>query len=379
MDATLTNIDWISCHQLHHFEIGLFGEYLVKRINLKDGQIVFEKVIGYQHPGSYDTNIRIVCDGNRVAITGNPSSYGRLDNVFGYKSTVEAIECVYNPILAALGLPLFDLDVTLSNNWYQSSEVGLHWEGCRLTRVDLCKNFSLGSSDDIVPFMRWLATHSDRMKAHLFSDDAVEWGGKQGSPAGNGTKWVYRKCYNKAAEFGNKVEKFFKNEGSLSPVDMDYIGQLHEWLYDKGIIRYEAGFKSRYLTQKNVFVPAHFDRGIEARYSDYAEIMKISSGVEVEMVDDIRIALLGLKYGKRMVTEAKSYELMGVYNEWTRGVDIRSKLKRANFHRVKAIFLQIGVDISFVNTNVVPIPLRVVRFNLSKVSEPSFYRSIKVG
>ncbi|MCL7708226.1 Replication-associated protein G2P, partial [Enterobacter kobei] len=60
----------------------------------------------FQHKGSFCDQVSISIKGSILKMSGNPSRWNRLDNLFGHTS-VDACVQVYNRILNDLGLPEF--------------------------------------------------------------------------------------------------------------------------------------------------------------------------------------------------------------------------------------------------------------------------------
>jgi len=140
------SIDWLSVKQEAPAgeDYPVFGESKVYRVSLLDGQVSGEFIKGQRAQGSFDTSIYVSCDQRALHISGNPSRWGRLDNVFGFSSMADCL-AVYDGLLERLGLPLLD-----------------HLR-CVLTRVDLAQNFDVGQGNQL-SYLRALAQHSLRSR-----------------------------------------------------------------------------------------------------------------------------------------------------------------------------------------------------------------------
>lgn len=390
------NIDWISIYQDRPGYGGVVGEFLVSKVRIggkmkldpwgkKDlfvsNQVIFEKIVGERITGSYDSSLMVTSTGNSIRVSGNPSKFNRLDNVFGYQNIQEAVSLVYNPVLVALGLPPFDLDHRNSDLWRGFFD-GLEWAGARLSRVDLTKNFALGEADAVMPFLQFLGTRDDRMKVHLFPDGrTVEWGGKAAS-GGRGTKYVYRKVYDKAFELDREMTRLYKKGNvKIGEKDWTYLDRLLSWLHAKGVVRFEVELKSRYLTQKGMDKPWIADRLKESAYAHYADRVLDMNGVEVGQMDDIFGKLVGMESERRgetvvLVSQRYAWMLKGVYNDWLRGVEIREQMSKAAFYKARKILKSaVGIDIGK-PSDVIVFPQKVRVFTLTELEPPSFYRHI---
>jgi hypothetical protein len=60
----------------------------------------------FQHKGSFCDVVSISIRGSLLKVSGNPSRWGRLDNLFGLP-TLDSCVSVFNTILAEIGLPQF--------------------------------------------------------------------------------------------------------------------------------------------------------------------------------------------------------------------------------------------------------------------------------
>ncbi|MBF0132109.1 MAG: hypothetical protein HQL75_05925 [Magnetococcales bacterium] len=390
-------IDWISAHQIHRdnrlpvvgtgrvirtiFPSNELEDFMV--YGMRGEKPVYEKITGKQIRSSYETGIMVSCDpqSGRVSVSGNPSRFGRLDNVFGFVGVVDAIEKVFNPILVSLGLPPFSLDARDSDLWQPNMDGGLSWVGCTLTRLDLTRNWGLGDDSDVVPFLQYLGTRNDRLKVHLFPDGyTVEWGGSAAS-GGRGTRFVYRKCYGKAYEMEQNLKRMKCKGASLSKEDSDYLSDLMAWVTKKGTVRFEVELKGKYLKRYGMNVPAYADMRAELAYDSYADRLMDVSGVEVTHMTNIPELLVGLKIGMRqgkveIVSEAYANQLFAFYHQWTSGVNLREKLPRTSFFRARRLLLTgIGVDISK-PANVISMPIRVRTFELRELEPPRWYRGV---
>jgi hypothetical protein len=149
-------VDWLAVYQEHAESLPIRASTVILYIDPATGEVTGRAVKGYQHEGSFDTAVRVRCDGRKVEVSGNPSRYGRPDNVFGFLSVLDALE-VYNRILRELGLPEFSSDDRpyIAPREFQRSE-GFAYDGAILTRVDFAANYSTGSLKDSRLFMRWL-------------------------------------------------------------------------------------------------------------------------------------------------------------------------------------------------------------------------------
>lgn len=216
-------VDWITITQHHSGTIlpiltgGLTVHYSA------DGVPVFERNQSTRIQGSFDTSVRVGCDGFRVSLSGNPGRLSRPDNVFnhGLAGTIEAC----NRVLVELGLPPFTPEPS-HGPADQQGPFSQPRRGAVISRLDVTRNFSTGSESSARAFIRWLAGRSlARMKRGQAGDESVWWAN---------TRHML-KAYIKHLEM--------IKHGSASD------DELVTWLKEKGVVRVELELKKRLLSE----------------------------------------------------------------------------------------------------------------------------------
>jgi hypothetical protein len=96
-------IDKLNVKQTHQSgDLRLVGKQGFYYFNLQTGETSeLPYVTHLHHEGSYSTSLMIRCDGMTVEVYGNPSRYGRIDNLFGYQSLDECF-ALYNDVTPKL-------------------------------------------------------------------------------------------------------------------------------------------------------------------------------------------------------------------------------------------------------------------------------------
>lgn len=215
--------------------------------------------------GSYQTTLHIRMTGGKLEVRGNPSAFGRLDNVFGV-SIDEGI-AIYNGVLQGLGLPPFTEGVERILDWDKDTQsFKKEYSGACLTRVDLTVNQSVGMGR-VRDYNRWLAgqkisrssANDEDLKKFAQWDYATVY-------TSNSHLWLNAKHYDKAAALEevtlpNYLKKLRKavSAGRIRKSEVfslykeaeDYILKLAEWCAEMGVLRSEWSFKSRWFTQHN--------------------------------------------------------------------------------------------------------------------------------
>lgn len=60
----------------------------------------------YKHRGSYCDELSIRVSGSVIRVDGNPSRWGKVENLLGF-TDIDACICCFNSVLFGLGLPTF--------------------------------------------------------------------------------------------------------------------------------------------------------------------------------------------------------------------------------------------------------------------------------
>lgn len=212
--------DWLSIKQTHFKgELPIINNGHIFAVDVA-GEIEWTTSAKFEHVGSYDTKIRIKCDGNSITLDGNIGRFARPDNVFGYSVT----QCVYiaNKMLETFGLPPFT-PKRLNQN------MGKRADGASITRVDLTQNYAAGNNQKAIRLVHYLAGQDAGRRATVkqYGDNGVTWN--------EGSKYQSSKLYIKAESMGKHASQ-----------------KLTDWVKSTGLVRHEITLRSRYLTQKKL-------------------------------------------------------------------------------------------------------------------------------
>lgn len=166
-DHVALHIDWLTVSQQHE-SVEDWGSDLVVWYDLETREVQKEVVMGANLEGSWETRLRVRVKGGRVEVSGNPSKWNRPDAVAqGCTSIAEALD-VYNRVLAAEGLPLFesrpDLVVPLSD---QGVDRRVR-QGPRIQWIHIASVLALGAPECIGPFCDWLSTQRVGVRGQPF-------------------------------------------------------------------------------------------------------------------------------------------------------------------------------------------------------------------
>ncbi|HEY3300357.1 MAG TPA: phage/plasmid replication protein [Methylophilaceae bacterium] len=348
--------DWLSCYQEHpkgglpvlnngcvaQFEADAIKQFIDPQTGqLKTifdaTQIEWTTQKAFEFTGSYDTKIRIKCDGFRVSFDGNVSRFGRTDNVFGY-SVVQCI-ALANKILVELGLPPFEhkRSAPFRDSFTPS--------GCIITRVDLTTNYSAGSHQNAVRLIHYFAGQDvgRRANAKQYGENGVSWN--------EGSKFWYSKMYIKSESLGEHA-----------------VENVKSWTIEQGIVRHEISLKSRYLTQNglrsiNDWLPRNKTDMFKGEsmeniiYGRFDDVLKRGTATRTPLEDIPKV--LG-----RIARDWR--QGIDVYHDTNYGVSTRRRWRKQ--------LLQYGIDIKL-QSSVTRLPIRLQVVELQKCEAPDWYWS----
>lgn len=347
------SIDWLTVAQVHS-SAPVVGSTLLIFADPKTGEIESQAVRGLQFEGSYGSRLMVRSDGRRVEVSGNPSRFGRPDNVFGLTDIWKCIE-LYNSILRQLGLPeFFEDDRThLAGHQLQNvTDTAVAEYGCRIKRIDLCNVYEVGNFEDARASIRALSSVSHAGKPGFVYPDGntVTWG--------HGSRYTYTKYYLKGPEMRKHLDQ-----------SDEYSRKLTEWAISHGIIRHEVSLKSMYLRRHGLDVPARWTsevmREVMKQYRMHDRAGLHSSGYD-------RIAEELMQKGVSPQRARRAQEAAYAYLAGHQFI-IGHNITRRTYYRLQADLRKVGLNIGApLNVSALRHTVRVVEWRPAEA--PSFYR-----
>jgi len=254
------------------------------RINPETG--VEHRTVAHKRiEGSYESGVMVRCDGGRVWFTGNPSRFGRGDNLLGYD-----LASAYKRSVAILGLlGISDVDDPV------------------FTRVDLNANFVLGSQQAASDYLGGLSVRKcQRTRANSY-------GRGETVTFGEGSKVLYQKLYNKALE--------------MLAHGMSELGRQ---VMNLGIVRYECEYKSMWLRD----------------HADRKGVFDLAKILYVDFAEKAKEFLRPTESSESILKLPKSSQAF--YWMWRAGQDCREFYSQAQWYRHrKAIVEALSIDVSY--------------------------------
>lgn len=360
-------IDKLNIVQTHQNRLPFIGSYMQCRVDLKTGESSEWVSPQLQLEGSYSSLLTIRSNGHRVEVYGNPSRWGRIDNLFGLKTLEDCIS-VYNHVLRKLGLPEF----TKSTKYlYLSSKTGkpvISADGAIIQHIDYTRNHYVGKGNQ-QSYIKGLASHSigRSISPHLFADEnTVEWFGNNVQK--NGSEYRYIKVYNKVSDL---LRQQSKHCFGASFEDREYYDKLIQFCYELGVIREEHSFKAKWLKKNKCFAWGLFKESFFEQHLQ--DITNIRRRLEVSKMEYETIAdrLLAEEIVK---TRQAANATQNAYLMWMHGMSFNKS--GGQYRLYKSRLLQLGIDIS-IKLDITRTPLYLKNHELIEVRDlnvPDWYK-----
>lgn len=326
-------IDWFTASQ-HHPNGGLpiyTGGVTVHYS--AEGLPVFERNQSTRFQGSFDTSVRVGCDGFRVSVSGNPGRLSRPDNVFNHGLAGTVAAC--NRVLVELGLPPFTTHGPVRPAG-AAREVEQPGRGCVVSRLDVTRNYATGSESSARAFIRWLSGRSiARMKRGQAGDESVWWAN---------TRHML-KAYIKHLEM--------LKHGAAKDEHMVV------WLKGMGVVRVELELKKRLLSELGLNDLVNLtDEKLEEIYEQQIEPFKRA---DRSCDEDIL---------EHVPARSRAYAAA-----WLAGHDMKQMASERTIFRHAKVLKECGLDISSPRfaAGVARLPVKVRFIDLEPVAIPDWY------
>lgn len=366
--------DWLTVHQDFDYQLPLIGDCAIVVLDTVSGEQLQVKCPSINHEGSYSTNIQIRISGNRLTVSGNPSRFDRLDNLFGL-ATIDQCIAVYNRILRMYGLPEF---TKCTRVWHLSHKgtdridssamrlLGIDKgrriscsDGAVITEIHITSNRAVGQGN-VDTYIRALSTLPYRNSVPRLHTNGttVDWLTK----AGKGGRLIYPSVYNKGHEielhsFAKAKKKFGENSDEAK-----YLFGLINYCNFHGVVRFEQKIKSEFLRRNNCCFYGLFDESV---FKDiHADFLNIDSKLQVEAMNFETITAQLIREGICNNTKAANTTTMYAI-QWMHGHNFDLSKSQIKTHRAR--LRKIGIDIA--------LPCDLTKFSLVNVR---FARTVEV-
>lgn len=331
--------DWLDAYQEYPEQLPLIGRDGFLRIDTVTGEMSTAiKCPTVRHEGSYSTSIAVRVSGNRLYVSGNPSRYNRLDNLFGFTSIDDCFR-VFNNVLLSLGLPPFTKCTRLWLTMAEGEE-GTHRhfsDGAVITRLDITSNRSVGQGNE-TQYLRALSGLRYRNgigRLHT-NGQTTDWLSAKGKAS-----LIYPSAYCKAHELALHVMPQIRRLCGEDSPEFSYLTNLHEYCRTHGVVRMEQKLKSEFIRRNRLQWWGLSDHSALIPLHD--EFLSLDSKLQVTAMSLEHISERLLRLHVVESTHAANVTAMYALR-WMHGADFDLSKSQVQTHRAR--LRKIGIDIA---------------------------------
>lgn len=361
--------DWLKIEQDFQTQLPLIGDFGFVGVHLDTGeQQEGIRLPAYKHEGSFCDSVIIKINGSVLTMSGNPSRWGRVENLFGFPTVESCVEC-FNRILRNLNLPEF---TKCTRFFYGQSEDGSKVkkfsDGAVIKELHITENRAVGKNN-VEHYLSGLSTLNYRNSvARLHTNgETVDWLSKQGN-----ANLIYPSVYNKAYELElhslNKIKNKFGDKSS----EYKHLLKVIDFCKQNGVARFEQKLKSRYLQKENLSFYGLSDYSKLKKLSD--EFINIDKKLKVTAMDFETISETLLSSGVVDTVRSANTTAMYAY-QWAHGHIF--DLSKSQVKIMRGRLRKIGIDIANKCDLSKFSPVKVVSSREIKVSNlivPNWYK-----
>lgn len=335
--------DWLTIEQDFGFQLPLLDGNAYARLVIEEGEVVETGSLSspaFSHKGSFCDSVLIKVNGSSIRMSGNPSRWGRIENLWGYTS-VDPMVSVYNAILRDIygncdRIPQFTKCTKLYYAQGSACEV-IAADGAIIRELHVTENISVGAGNerDYISGLSTLRYRHSVPRLHT-DGNSVDWLSKQGNAA-----LIYPTVYNKAYEMElHSLGKIARNFGD----DSNEVRQLQNiigYCRSVGLVRFELKLKNRYLQRNNMQYWGLSDYSpLETLINEFINIdQKLSvTSMDFETISE-RLLTLGIVETTRAANTTAMHAI-----QWMHGQNFDLSKRAIQTHRAR--LRHIGIDIS---------------------------------
>ncbi|MDO9827433.1 phage/plasmid replication protein [Glaesserella parasuis] len=314
------------------FDFGMIG------VHLDTGEMQSGIRTGtYHHKGSYCDKVSIKISGSVIHMSGNPSRWGRVENLIGFDSLDSCVAC-FNSILFSLKLPTFTRCTEVFYGQGQDgSKVTKFSNGAIIKRIDITTNKCVGKGNERT-FLRALSSQRYRNSIGRLHTNGctADWLSAKGN-----SNLIYPSCYIKHEEIRlHSYEKIKRKFGEKSK-EFNYLKDVYDYCEENGVVRFEQKLKSRYLKRENLcyWGLSDFSR-LEKLQQEFIDVYKkLNLGqYDLETIAE-QLVSQGVVDTLRKATPSAYYAML-----WLSGKDLGLRKRQFETHRAR--LRKIGIDIA---------------------------------
>ena len=330
--------DWLKIEQDFGYQLPLIGDFGYVGIHIDTGeQQEGIRTPAYKHEGSFCDSVLIKINGSILTMSGNPSRWGRVENLFGLPTVESCVEC-FNRILISIDLPKF---TKCTQVFYGQSEDGTKVkkfsDGAIIKELHITENRAVGRGN-VEHYISGLSTLNYRNSiARLHTNgETVDWLSKQGN-----ANLIYPSVYNKAYELELHSLVKIKNKFGEQSQEYKKLLKVIDFCKEQGVARFEQKLKSRYLQKENLNFYGLSDYSKLKKLND--EFINIDEKLKVTAMDFETISETLLNAG--IVDTVRSANTTAMYAlQWSHGQVFDLSKRQIKEHRSR--LRKIGIDIA---------------------------------
>jgi hypothetical protein len=330
--------DWLHIEQDFKMQLPIISDTAMQRIDVVSGEgseYLYQYPI--HHRGSFCDSLKIHVRGSVIAISGNPSRWARLDNLFGLE-TIEACIAVYNGILRELGLPEFTKCTSLGfTQETKNNKSILIADGAVIREIHITTNKFVGQGNtrDYISGLSTLNYRNSQPRLHT-NGYSVDWLSKQGN-----ANLIYPTVYDKANEMRLHSLTKIKNKFGEESKEFEYLMNVVKYCEENGVVRFEQKLHNRFLQRENLQFWGLADffilNGLQDQY------INLDSRLSVTAMDLENIAEQLISHG--VVDTVRAANTTAMYAiQWSNGKVFDFSKRQVQDHRAR--LRKIGIDIA---------------------------------
>lgn len=329
--------DWLTIEQDFGYQLPILGDVAYQRIHLDSGEASDLCQPVFQHKGSFCDQVSISVRGSVLKMSGNPSRWDRLENLFGIQ-TVDACVQVYNNILTELGLPHFTRCTRIwPRQAAENERAGLATDGACIRELHITSNRAVGQGNerDYLAGLSTLRYRNSLPKLHT-NGASVDWLSKLGN-----ANLIYPSVYDKGFELELHGLSKIRNKFGRDSDEVRYIQRVIDFCRQVGVVRFEQKLKSRYMQKYNLLFWGLTDYSILKKLHD--DFISIDKTLSVTAMDFDTISEHLINQG--VVDNTRSANTTAMYAvQWMHGHQFDFSKSQVQTHRAR--LRRIGIDIA---------------------------------
>ncbi|HCD1267818.1 TPA: Replication-associated protein G2P [Citrobacter freundii] len=329
--------DWMTIEQDFGFQLPILSDVAYQRIHIDTGEVSSLSQPAFHHKGSFCDSVKISIRGSLLKVSGNPSRWGRLDNLFGLP-TVDSCVAVFNQILSEIGLPEFTKCTRLMPSQSKENEkASLIADGAIIKELHITSNRAVGkgNEDDYISALSTQPYRNSIPNLHT-NGKTVDWKSKKGF-----ANLIYPSAYNKGHEIVLHSLTKIKNRFSEQSQEYKYITDLISFCKEQGVVRFEQKIKPRYIQKHRLNYWGLSDYSVLHKlHSDFLDLDKKLSvnAMDFETISD-HLVSSGVVETTRAANTTAMYAI-----QWFHGHIFDFNKKAVQTHRAR--LRKIGIDIA---------------------------------